>query len=82
MSLSRKHFIAISEDINRLMSADMRFQDSRDEAFSEFVEGLCYYFKQENPNFDRDRFVKACCFENGLYPEYDPLTGLAEVDYD
>lgn len=82
MSLSRKHFIAISEDINRLMSADMRFQDSRDEAFSEFVEGLCYYFKQENPNFDRDRFVKACGFENGLYPEYDPLTGLAEVDYD
>ena len=82
MSLSSKHFIAISEDINRLMSADMRFQDSRDEAFSEFVEGLCYYFKQENPNFDRDRFVKACGFENGLYPEYDPLTGLAEVDYD
>ena len=82
MSLSRKHFIAISEDINRVMSADMRFQDSRDEAFSEFVEGLCYYFKQENPNFDRDRFVKACGFENGLYPEYDPLTGLAEVDYD
>ena len=64
------------------MSADMRFQDSRDEAFSEFVEGLCYYFKQENPNFDRDRFVKACGFENGLYPEYDPLTGLAEGDYD
>ena len=82
MSLSRKHFIAISEDINRLMSADMRFQDSRDESFSEFVQGLCYYFKQENPNFDRDRFVKACGFENGLYPEYDPLTGLAEVDYD
>ena len=53
------------------MSADMRFQDSRDEAFSEFVEGLCYYFKQENPNFDRDRFVKACGFENGLYPEVD-----------
>ena len=71
MSLSSKHFIAISEDINRLMSADMRFQDSRDEAFSEFVEGLCYYFKQENPNFDRDRFVKACGFENGLYPEVD-----------
>ena len=82
MSLSRKHFIAISEVINRFMSADMRFQHSRDEAFSEFVEGLCYYFKQENPNFDRDRFVKACGFENGLYPEYDPLTGLAEVDYD
>ena len=28
MSLSRKHFVAISEDINRLMSAD-EIQDSR-----------------------------------------------------
>tara|TARA_R100000353_G_C6343377_1_gene151066 strand:- start:71 stop:292 length:222 start_codon:yes stop_codon:yes gene_type:complete len=71
MSLSRKHFVAIADDINRLMNADMRFQDCRDEAFSEFVEGLCYYFGQENHRFDRDKFIKACGFENGLYSEVD-----------
>ncbi len=69
MSLSRKHFEAFAEDIKNLMQADMRFQEQRDEAFSDFIDGLCYYFRQENSNFDRDRFIKACGFPKGLYPE-------------
>ncbi len=69
MSLSRKHFEAFAEDIKNLMQADMRFQEQRDEAFSDFIDGLCYYFRQENSNFDRDKFIQACGFENGLYPE-------------
>tara|TARA_B100001939_G_C16690440_1_gene508332 strand:- start:76 stop:300 length:225 start_codon:yes stop_codon:yes gene_type:complete len=69
MSLSRKHFEAFAEDIKNLMQADMRFQEQRDEAFSDFIDGLCYYFRQENSNFDRDKFIKACGFENGLYPD-------------
>ena len=69
MSLSRKHVEAFAEDIKNLMQADMRFQEQRDEAFSDFIDGLCYYFRQENSNFDRDRFIKACGFKDGLYPE-------------
>jgi hypothetical protein len=52
--------------IKTLMGADLRWTD---EPFSDFIDSLCYNFRQDNPNFDRDKFIKACGFEDGLYPE-------------
>jgi hypothetical protein len=66
MSLSRKHFEAIAREIKTLMGTDLRWTD---EPFSDFIDSLCYNFRQDNPNFDRDKFIKACGFEDGLYPE-------------
>ena len=64
--ITRKHFEAIARDVKTLMSADLRWTN---EPFSDFVDSLCYNFRQDNPNFDRDKFIKACGFEDGLYPE-------------
>jgi hypothetical protein len=55
MSLSRKHFEAIAREIKTLMGADLRWTD---EPFSNFIDSLCYNFRQDNPNFDRDKFIK------------------------
>jgi hypothetical protein len=69
MSLSKRHFEELAKDIRTLTNSDMRFQEQRNEAFSLFIDGLCYYFRQENPRFDRDKFIKACGFIDGLYPD-------------
>jgi hypothetical protein len=70
MSVSRKHFEAIAREIKTLMGAipyyDLRWTN---EPFSDFIDSLCYNFRQDNPNFDRDKFIKACGFKDGLYPE-------------
>ena len=68
MSLSRKHFEAIARDVKTLMGADLRWTN---EPFSDFIDSLCCYFRQDNPNFDRDKFIKACGFKDGLYPDED-----------
>jgi hypothetical protein len=64
--ITRKHFEAIARDVKTLMSADLRWTN---EPFSDFIDSLCCYFRQDNPNFDRDKFIKACGFKDGLYPE-------------
>tara|TARA_R110002050_G_scaffold162254_1_gene292129 strand:+ start:362 stop:580 length:219 start_codon:yes stop_codon:yes gene_type:complete len=69
MSLSRKHFEAIAEHINHLMNCNFANLEFDKEPFIDFVEDMIYMCKQDNPNFDRDKFIKACGFENGLYPD-------------
>ena len=64
--ITRKHFEAIARDVKTLMGADLRWTNK---PFSDFVDSLCYNFRQDNPNFDRDKFIEACGFEDGLYPE-------------
>jgi hypothetical protein len=64
--ITRKHFEAIAREIKTLMGADLRWTN---EPFSDFIDSLCYNFRQDNPNFDRDKFIKACGFKDGLYPE-------------
>jgi hypothetical protein len=64
--ITRKHFEAIAREIKTLMGADLRWTN---EPFADFIDSLCYNFRQDNPNFDRDKFIKACGFEDGLYPE-------------
>jgi len=46
--LSKKHFVRVAEIINRTRPN------------FELVWSLCDYFEKENPNFDRERFLKAC----------------------
>ena len=49
---------------------DFRFAETSNDAFSDFIDGLCYYFSRWQDNkVDRDKFIQACGFENGLYPE-------------
>ena len=69
MKLSNKDvYKGIAEDVKTLQNADFRFY--QDEAFYDFVDGLCYYFARgKDYKFDRDKFIKACGFENGLYPD-------------
>lgn len=71
MKLSNKDiYEGIAEDIKHLQEQDFRFEETSNEAFSDFIDGLCYYFSRWQDNkFDRDKFIQACGFENGLYPE-------------
>jgi hypothetical protein len=69
MSLSRKHYIEIAKLILELRDVDWRFDETIDEGLSDFISSLCYYLKQDNPNFDYKKFETACGFPKGLYPE-------------
>jgi hypothetical protein len=70
MKLSNKYiYEGIAEDVKHLQQQDFRFEETQNEAFSDFIDGLCFYFRQGNPSFDRDKFIKACGFEDGLYPD-------------
>jgi hypothetical protein len=73
--ITRKHFEAIARDVKTLMGADLRWTN---EPFLDFIDSLCYNFRQDNPNFDRDKFIKACGFEDGLYPEEKDDSNLGE----
>ena len=76
MSLSRKHFESIADGIKNLKLALIDRNDfiSRDlecdnQPFIDMVDDMCYMCRKDNPNFDRDKFIKACGFEDGLYSE-------------
>lgn len=49
--MTRKHFKAIAEIIS-----------SQPDVSITLAEELASYFKSDNPNFDRDRFLTACGF--------------------
>jgi hypothetical protein len=44
--ITRKHFEAIARDVKTLMGADLRWTN---EPFSDFIDSLCYNFRQDNP---------------------------------
>ena len=70
MSLSRKHFEAIADGIQHLAVAHTRGELEFDkQPLVDFIDDMCYMCRQDNPNFDRDKFIKACGFPDGLYPE-------------
>ena len=68
MSLSRKHFEAIADGIKDLVSSRKEL-DYSDEPFINLIDDMCYMCRKDNPNFDRDKFIEACGFPDGLYPE-------------
>lgn len=77
MALSRKHYTAIADTFKRHRATPDMFEQSS-KAGREFysaqnttlkvvAEALADYFKLDNPNFDRGRFLRAC----GAYEEDD-----------
>ena len=63
--MTKKHFIAIAEIMTDAAygldrdTADV-FPTSGKEMHADIVGRLSDYFADDNPNFDRDRFLKAC----------------------
>ena len=69
MSMTRKHFNAIAADF---AAAAAKIRTSSIDAYStgyalgglrEVADNLCDTFGSVNPNFDRNRFLKACTLE-------------------
>ena len=65
--MTRKHYEAIAEvikDANRLPSTRFHYHVGVDEAIHEarldIAEGIARYCTNDNPNFDRDKFLTAC----------------------
>lgn len=57
VSMTRKHFIAVA----KVLAATDGIHDYSTKAF--IAHGLADEFATINPNFDRDRFLKACGVE-------------------
>ena len=58
--MTRKHFIKLAElikDNGRMANVRNKPMFVIDQA--EFINGLCDFFKQENPNFDEVKFREA-----------------------
>ena len=51
--MTRKHYTAIAEVINS------RLDESTNYNLCHVVDGLCKVFAEDNPNFNRELFVKA-----------------------
>jgi len=51
--MSKKHFEAIA----KILKQNLAYNDDND-----LISAFCDYFGQENPNFDRERFIKATKF--------------------
>lgn len=52
--MTKKDYIAIAKIIynNQFRIEDIEFYN--------FVDDFCDYFKQDNPNFNKDKFMEAC----------------------
>jgi vacuolar-type H+-ATPase catalytic subunit A/Vma1 len=60
MPMSKQHYVAIAEVLNNVgADADDEVQD----AIDNIAEDLADYFLQDNPRFDRERFLKAAGVE-------------------
>ena len=56
--MTKKHFIAIAEDLNRFW-LEIPAEDKLNNYFTDLVGTLAYTFEQQNPRFDRERFFAA-----------------------
>lgn len=57
--MTKKHYEAIAFTIDR---AREKFRDDHDatRALDDLARSLAVYFKQDNPSFQRSRFLAAC----------------------
>lgn len=60
MTLTKKHFKAIAEIINKNIAYEDTSEKAKDYIYSEIINELSEYFKTENPLFDEDKFKGAC----------------------
>jgi hypothetical protein len=56
---SKKHYIAIAKEIAELLK-DMEGSNAAIHAIGLLASKLACIFKQDNPAFDRERFLRAC----------------------
>lgn len=62
MSLSKEHYKAIAEIISRNTIVDLKNKEyiSKKHLSYRIIEELCIYFKEDNTNFNREKFINAC----------------------
>lgn len=67
MALSRKHFVRSAEIIRGQRNKTLPITDDLDmtrriidETTANLARGFACWFAEENPHFDRDRFLTAC----------------------
>lgn len=56
--MTRKHYIAVADIIKTVFCENENVLTN--EALVMLVEKFCCLFEEDNPNFDRLRFIKAC----------------------
>lgn len=62
--MSKKHFEAIARILAQynIVNPAMGFDEGYSSAANGITEAMADYFAQQNPRFDRERFLAACGF--------------------
>lgn len=53
--MSRKHYEALAEVVNKVSDGGGAFAPTEI-----LISAMCSVFTQDNPSFDRDKFIAAC----------------------
>jgi hypothetical protein len=56
---SKKHYVAVAREIAELLK-DLDGSNAAINAIALLASRLAYVFKDDNPAFDRERFLRAC----------------------
>ena len=56
---SKKHYIAVAREVAELLK-DLEGSNAATHAVALLASRLAYVFKDDNPAFDRSRFLQAC----------------------
>ena len=59
--MSRKDYKAIAEIIRQERKEEFCIDDI---PVHSLIDSLCSYFQQDNPRFDKDKFIVACRLDN------------------
>ena len=71
--MTRKHYILIADTFKKTLK-DMPLDETSFKQFYALANNLSSRLKEDNPNFDKNRFIKACGFDSvyvadGNFPE-------------
>jgi len=61
--MTKKHFTALANMLRDRMGhnySTIEFDNGYNTAIAHIASDMADYFAEENPNFDRDRFLTAC----------------------
>lgn len=59
--MTKKHYIKIAAVFKRAKELENNDEDAV-QVLHDLAYDLCTFFKEDNPNFDRERFMTACGF--------------------
>ena len=60
--MTKKHYTKIADIFRRKLSHDYRSDPVRTACLKDVATELCIILKEDNPAFDKDRFMAACGF--------------------